>query len=219
MQGFPEGEMRRTVGDMASAAVEVLLVDDDAIVRSWLRASLAGSEFRVAGEAATLDAAVDLLARRHIDVLLVDFHLAGTSGVELLRDLRGRGILTAAVVMTASPEPGLNETAREAGAQGVMLKSARPEDMLAALRAVAAGESSFDPAHPPRPTTLAPLGRREREVLTLIGSGLTNREIAERLELGEETVKTHLERVYAKLGVSRRAEAVAAAHRLGLLGH
>ena len=201
-----------------AATVNVLLVDDDAIVRSWLRAVLAGSDFRVAGEASGLRETADLLARRPVDVLLVDFHLDDVTGVELLRALRARGDTTPALVMTATPEHGLNEAAREAGAQGTVLKTSEPTQLLGALRSVAGGGRSFDGRHPPRDPALAPLAPREREVLALVAGGLTNREIATQLQVGEETVKTYLERAFAKLGVSRRAEAVAAAHRLGLLG-
>ena len=203
---------------MPPAELEVLIVDDDEIVCAWLRRSLAGTEFRVAGEAPSHAAALKLLKRRHIDLLLVDFRLKDTNGLEFIRGLRADERMTPAVIMTASGERGLSEAAREAGAQGTLVKSSNPDSLLAALRAVAAGETWFDPGHPSRATDTSPLTRREREVLTLAARGLTNRETAEQLELGEESVKTYLERAYAKLGVSRRAEAVAEAHRLGLLG-
>ena len=121
--------------------------------------------------------------------------------------------------MTARSEPGLNEIAREAGAQGTVLKRGRAEDLLAVLRAVVNGESTFDPEHPRvragngRPS----LSKREREVLGFVAAGATNSEIAGEPGIGEETVKTLLARAYAKLGVRRRAEAVATAHERGLL--
>jgi DNA-binding NarL/FixJ family response regulator len=210
--------LRTIVNGMPTTQLEVLIVDDDEIVCAWLRASLAGTEFRVAGEASTRAAALTLLERRQIDVLLVDFQLQGENGLELVRGLRTEGRMTPVVIMTASPQRGLSEEAREAGAQATLLKSSKRKSLLAALRAVAAGKTWFDPAHPRRSEDAAPLTPREREVLTLVARGLTNKETAEQLELGEETVKTYLERAYSKLGVSRRAEAVAEAHRLGLLG-
>lgn len=203
---------------MPTAPLEVLIVDDDEIVCAWLRASLAGTEFRVAGEASSRAAARRLLERRRIDLLLVDFQLQGENGLELVRGLRAEERMTPAVIMTASPQRGLSEEAREAGAQATLLKSSKRESLLAALRAVAAGKTWFDPAHPSRSEHASPLTPREREVLTLVARGLTNKEAAEQLQLGEESVKTYLERAYGKLGVSRRAEAVAEAHRLGLLG-
>jgi DNA-binding NarL/FixJ family response regulator len=203
---------------MPRTRVEVLIVDDDQIVCAWLAASLVGTEFRVAGDAPSRALALTMMERRHIDVLLVDFQLPRESGLELVRELRADGRMTPAVVMTASAHQGLSEAAREAGAQGTLLKSAKQKSLLAALRAVAAGKTWFDPAHPSRRDGESPLAPREREVLTLVAHGLTNREIAARLELGEESVKTYLERAFGKLGVSRRAEAVSEAHRLGLLG-
>ena len=203
---------------MAPAQVEILIVDDDDIVLAWLRASLSGTELRVAGEAASRAAALILVERRRIDLLLVDFQLQGENGLELVRGLRAEGRTTPAVIMTASPQRGLSEAAREAGAQGTLLKSAKRASLLAALRAVAAGKTWFDPAHPSRSDDVSPLTPRERQMLALVARGMTNREAAEQLGIGEESVKTYLERAYGKLGVSRRAEAVAEAQRLGLLG-
>jgi len=136
-----------------------------------------------------------------------------------VRELRLGGEPAAAVVMTAKPEPGLNEVARAAGAQGTVLKRGRADDLLSVFRAVMEGGSTFDPEHPrARPDNgTTPLSKREREVLSLVAAGATNSEIARELGIGEETVKTLLARAYAKLGVRRRAEAVAAAHERGLL--
>jgi DNA-binding NarL/FixJ family response regulator len=200
----------------------VLVVDDDAVVRAWVRLSLEGTEFYVAGEAATAEEAHTLVGRRRPKVLLVDLHLGGkgsTSGIELVRELRLQGEPANAVVMTARPEPGLNELARSAGVQGTVLKRGRANDLLDALRAVISGASTFDPDHPTARLDEggAPLSRRELEVLGLVAAGATNNEIAAGLGIGEETVKTLLARAYTKLGVRRRAEAVAAAHERGLL--
>jgi DNA-binding NarL/FixJ family response regulator len=202
--------------------VSVLVVDDDAVVRAWLRMSVAGTEFYVAGEAASADEARSLVARRNPRILLVDYHLGNKgaqSGVELVRELRVDGVRAPALVMTARPEPGLNEAARAAGVQGTVLKRGQANDLLVALRRVVAGSGVFDPEHP-RAVEAGegpPLSKREREVLTLVAGGKTNHEIAEQLGIGEETVKTLLARAYSKLGVRRRAEAVAAAHERGLL--
>lgn len=204
---------------MPRSAVELLIVDDDEIVCAWLTASLASTEFRVAGEAPSGAAALKLLERRRIDMLLVEFQLQDENGLELVRGLRENGRMTPAVIMTASAQPGLTEASREAGAQATLLKRRKRGSLLTALRAVAAGKTWFDPAHPVRPRAERALAPREREVLSLVAHGLTNREIAEQLTLGEESVKTYLERAFTKLGVSRRAEAVSEAHRLGLLGH
>ena len=195
----------------------VLLVDDDEMVRGWVRLALEGSEFRVAGEAANAADAAELAARRRPDLLLVDNKLGGDVGTELVRDLRRRGVTAPAVVMTASAQRGFNETAREAGAQGTVLKTGKVDELLGALRMVMAGEEAFDARHPVRAPGRGALTPREREVLRMVAAGSTNREIAAALSVGDETVKTMLGRAFAKLGVRRRAEAVAAAHERGLL--
>jgi DNA-binding NarL/FixJ family response regulator len=202
--------------------VSVLVVDDDAVVRAWVRMSLDATEFYVGGEAASAEDARSLVERRRPRVLLVDLHLGAKgsmSGVDLIRELRVAGEPAFAVVMTARPESGLNEVAREAGAQGTVLKRGKADDLLAVLRAVVEGGSTFDPEHPrARAGNGTPsLSKREREVLGWVAAGATNSEIAGELGIGEETVKTLLARAYAKLGVRRRAEAVATAHERGLL--
>ena len=187
------------------------------MVRGWLRLSLDGSEFRVTGEATTPAEALELVERRRADVLLVDYNLGADVGTELVRELRQRGLTAPVVMMTANSQRGFNEAAREAGAQGTMLKSGRPDELLETLRAVIEGEEVFDGRHPQRPAGRAALSPRERDVLRLVAAGSTNREIAEQLDVGDETVKTLLARTFAKLGVKRRAEAVSEAHKRGLL--
>jgi DNA-binding NarL/FixJ family response regulator len=119
--------------------------------------------------------------------------------------------------MTAGATGGLNEAARDAGVQGTVVKSGRGDELLTALRTVLDGRSTFDPRHPRRTSEQAPLTPRERDVLRLVAAGGTNAEVAAQLGLGDETVKTLLGRIFLKLGVRRRAEAVAVAQRAGLL--
>jgi DNA-binding NarL/FixJ family response regulator len=202
---------------VSSLEVTVLLVEDDSMVRGWVRLALEGSEFRLAGEASTAAEALELARRRRPDLMLVDYRLPDRAGTEHVRDLRQQGIDIPAVLMTANAERGLNEAAREAGAQGSVLKSGRIDELLGALRSVLAGEPAFDLRHPRRPPGRAALSPREREILRLVAGGATNREIASKLEVGDETVKTLLARTFAKLGVRRRAEAVSAAYSRGLL--
>lgn len=197
--------------------LSVLVVEDDAMVREWVRMSLEGSEFRIAAEASGAEAALELSRRRMPGLLLVDYRLGRTIGVDLVRTLRDAGVTAPAVLMTANPEDGFNERARAAGAQGTFLKTGKPEELLKTLRAVASDRESFDSRHPKRPPGHAALSRREREILKLVADGSTNREIAAQLGVGDETVKTLLARTFAKLGARKRAEAVAAAHRDGLL--
>lgn len=197
--------------------VAVLLVEDDAIVRAWVRLALAESEFRIAGEASTAGEALELAGRRAPALLLVDHNLPDGTGTELVRTLRERGFLVPAVLMTAGATGGLNEAAREAGVQGTVVKSGRDDELLTALRTVLEGRSTFDPRHPQRTPAQTPLTPRERDVLRLVAAGGTNAEVAAQLGLGDETVKTLLGRIFLKLGVRRRAEAVAVAQRAGLL--
>lgn len=202
---------------MTEPEISVLLVDDDAMVRSWARLAITGIGFRVAGEASGAAEALELCRRRAPTLLLIDYQLGGSTGTDLLRELRGQGVTAPAVIMTANRQHGLNEAAREAGAQGTVLKTGSAEELVDALRLVAAGGVSFDARHPRRPPGRAALSRREREVLGFVAEGRTNREIAAALGVGDETVKTMLARTFAKLGVRRRAEAVSEAHRQGLL--
>ena len=195
----------------------ILLVDDDEMVRGWVRLALDGSGFRVVGEATTAAEAADLVRRRCPDLLLIDQRLPDGTGTELVRSLRQGGIATPALLMTANRFTGFNELVREVGAQGSVLKSGSVEELLAALRMVAAGERVADVRHPARVVERGALTPREREVLRLVAAGLTNREIADRLDVGPETIKTLVARTFAKLGVRRRAEAVAAAHQRGLI--
>lgn len=191
------------------------LVDDDAIVRSWVRQSLAGSEFRVAGEATTAGEVSDLLARRNPSVLLVDYRLPDLPATDLVRSLRAQGVQARVLVMTAAPAAGLNEAVLEAGAQGVLRKRGDRDELLAALRAVAAGKRHLDPEHPKRSPGQAGLSVRERQVLRLAARGATNPEISRTLGIGTESVKTLLSRVFVKLGARNRVEAVDRAREQG----
>jgi DNA-binding NarL/FixJ family response regulator len=197
--------------------ISVLLIEDDSIVRAWVRLSLDGSEFRLAGEATTAAEAHELAARRRPSLFLVDHQLPDGIGTELVKELRLEGYSAPALLMTAHGRQGLNEAAREAGAQGSVVKSGSAEELLHAMRAVCEGGEYFDPAHPRRAAREAALSPRERQVLQLVAAGQTTRAIAGELGISETTVKTLLGRVYEKLGVGRRAQAVAAAHERGLL--
>ena len=209
--------MRNDPGPAGAAEVAVLVVEDDAMVGDWLRRALEGSAFRIVGIAHTGAEAIDLVDRRRPVLLLVDQRLPDVVGTELVRDLRRRQVTAPAVLMTANAEEGFNEAARDSGAQGTVLKSGRAEELLSTLGSVSAGRTSFDERHPRRQPGRGALSPRERDVLRLVAGGATNRDIAAKLSVGEETVKTLLSRIFAKLGVRRRAEAVSEAHRRGLL--
>lgn len=196
--------------------ISVLLVEDDAMVRAWIEAVLKGTEFRVSGAATNAAQGVELAASREPDLVLTDYRLPDRPGTELVRELRLRGSRAPVVVMTANQERGLNEIAREAGAQGTALKGSSTE-LLESLRAVVDGAQVFDSRHPDRRSDHVTLSPRERAVLKLIAGGQTNAEIARALGVSSETVKTLVARIFEKLGARRRAEAVSTAHELGLL--
>ena len=199
-----------------TAEISVLLVEDDAMVRAWIESVLSESEFSVAGVAGSAAEGVELAARRQPQLVLTDYRLPDRAGTELVRELRLRGVLAPVLVMTANEERGLNELARDAGAQGTVVKGGSVE-LLESLRAVSSGAQTFDLRHPRRPEGHVSLSPRERAVLQLIAAGQTNAEIAIALGVGSETVKTLVNRIFQKLGTRRRAEAVSAAHELGLL--
>jgi DNA-binding NarL/FixJ family response regulator len=169
--------------------ISVLLVEDDAMVRGWIEAALRGSEFRVAGVAKTAAEGIELAGRRNPRLVLTDYRLPDRVGTEFVRELRLRSVAAPVIVMTANQERGLNELARSAGAQGTVLKGGSAE-LLESLRAISAGQQTFDVRHPPRKAGHVTLSPRERAVLQLVASGQTNAEIAGALGIGAETVKS-----------------------------
>lgn len=200
-----------------TGTIAVLLVEDDAMVRSWVTYALEPTEFVVTATAASVAEALDAVDRKPPSALLVDYRLVDGTGTELVRALRLKGVTAPAVLMTANPEQGFNEAAKEAVAQGSVLKTGRADELVETLRRVVRGDASFDHRHPRRDPARAALSPRERDAIQLVAGGATNRQIADELGVGAETVKTLLARAFAKLGSSRRAEAVAEAHRQGVL--
>lgn len=198
------------------ACRRVLVVDDDAIVRRWVREALRGSHYVIAGEAATAAAAKTLIDRRSFDVILADYRLGSETAASLVRSLRLLGVGTPALIFTAWPVPGLNEVARESGAQGTLVKTGSASDLIKALDEVCDGRQRIDAHHPPQ-SRMPSLTTRERAVLGLIAEGMTNREIAGRLQVSVNSVKTLQARASAKLGTSRRTETVVVAKNRGLL--
>ena len=197
-------------------AIRVRVGGAAAMVREWIEPALAATEFRVAVAANAAEGA-ELALRRNPALILVDYRLPDRVGTELVRELRLRGIRSPAVVMTANPERGLNETARDAGAQATVLKTGSVESLLGPLRAVSRGEQAFDGRHPERKSEHVGLSPRDRAVLSLVAAGQTNPEIALACGISAKTVKTLTQRIFWKLGTRRRAEVVSTAHELGLL--
>jgi DNA-binding NarL/FixJ family response regulator len=206
--------------------ISLLIADDHPVVRNGLRGIFTGDpEFEVLGEASSGVEAVTLAVARRPHVVLMDLRMPGGDGVTAIRELRDRLPEVRVLVLTTYGDDADVLAAIDAGATGYLLKDAPREELLRGVRAAARGESVLSPTvaatllgrvRAPEPET--PLSRRELEVLRLVAAGATNREAAARLFISEATVKTHLLHVYAKLGVSDRAAAVAAGYELGLLG-
>jgi DNA-binding NarL/FixJ family response regulator len=213
--------------------IRVVLVDDQAMVRAGLRMVLAAEpDIEVVGEAADGAAGVREVTEQKPDVVLLDVRMPGMDGLEAARRILAADLPTRVVVLTTFDEDEYVAAALRAGVSGFLLKVAPPEDLVAAVRTVAAGQGLLDPAvtlrviqsyaaapspDPARAQALAQLTERETDVLALVAAGLSNAEIAARLYLGEATVKTHVSRVLLKLGLRDRVQAVAFAYESGLV--
>ncbi|MDY6055033.1 response regulator transcription factor [Micrococcus sp.] len=217
--------------------IRVALVDDQALIRSGL-AMLVGSQpdLTVVAEAATGREAAGSVAVAGADVVLMDVRMPEMDGIEATRALLARPNAPKVVVLTTFDLDEYALDAIEAGASGFLLKDAPPEELLTAIRTVHRGDAVIAPsttrrllAHmaprlrpdagrcPEERAAVDSLTPREREVLTLMGQGESNLEIAAHLVLSEATVKTHVGRVLAKLGARDRVQAVLTAHRTGLV--
>ncbi|MEU8969059.1 response regulator transcription factor [Streptomyces monashensis] len=204
--------------------VRLLLADDHPVVRAGLRAVLETEPgLVVVAEAATAEEAVVRAGAGDVDVVLMDLRFGrGMGGAEATAAITARPGAPRVVIVTTYDSDADTLPAIEAGATGYLLKDAPPEELAAAVRSAAAGRTALAPAVADRlmnrlraPGTS--LTRRETEVLALVAEGLSNQAVGRRLHLTEGTVKSHLARVYAKLGVDSRTAAVAAATGLGLI--
>ena len=207
-----------------SEAIRILLVDDHPVVRDGLGGIFAADAgFTVVGEAGDGGEAVRLGQQLEPDVILMDLRMPGMDGLEAIRELGRRGVTSRVLVLTTYDTDSYVLPAIEAGATGYLLKDAPRDDLFAAVRAAARGESVLSPAVASvlmqrlRSTETPTLSSRELEVLELVAAGNTNRDIAGKLFVSEATVKTHLLNIYAKLGVNDRAAAVAEGYNRGLL--
>jgi DNA-binding NarL/FixJ family response regulator len=203
--------------------IDVLLVDDHALMRAGLRALIDAAEgMQVVGAAADGATALESARELHPDVVLMDLSMPGLDGAEATRRMTAELPDVQVLVLTSFADGETVVRALDAGAAGYLLKDAEPASLVDAVRAVASGQSPLDPRVartylstrrvPARPE----LTDRERQVLSLVGMGLANKQIARRLGIREGTVKAHLTRVFQQIGVQdRTAAALWAREHLG----
>ncbi|WP_413805678.1 response regulator [Streptomyces sp. OE57] len=203
--------------------IRVFVLDDHEVVRRGLHDLLdAEPDIEVVGDAGTVDHAMARGPALRPDVAILDVRLPDGDGITVCRELRSRMPGLACLMLTSFDDDDALLDAIMAGAAGYVLKQIKGSDLVSAVRTVASGQSMLDPAttarlmstlrgdtapQEPRDEVLAGLSPREREILVLIGDGLTNRQIGKRLFLSEKTVKNHISRLLAKLGVERRIQA------------
>ena len=204
--------------------IRLLLADDHPVVRAGLRAVLESEpDIVIVDDVATAEAAVELALTADLDVILMDLQFGpGLGGIAATGQIVSREGAPRVVVLTTYDTEADIIAAVAAGAAGYLLKDAPPEDLVAAVRTAAAGQTALAPAITDRlvdrmraPATS--LSAREAEVLTLVADGLSNDQIAQRLFLSEATVKSHLVHVFAKLDADSRTAAVAIAVNRGLI--
>ncbi|MFD7639474.1 response regulator [Kitasatospora sp. NPDC059795] len=203
-----------------SAPIRVFLLDDHEVVRRGVHDLLDSEpDLEVVGEAGTVEQALARVPALRPDVAVLDMRLPDGDGVSVCRELRSRMPQLACLMLTSFDDEEALLDSIMAGAAGYVLKQISGTDLVTAIRTVASGQSMLDPGAATRlmarlrgeATAPAPdfpnLTEREREILALIGEGLTNRQIGERVFLAEKTVKNHISRLLAKLGVERRVQA------------
>src|SRR5215211_7320057 len=198
--------------------ITCLIVDDHEVVREGLRLSLSRApHIRVVGEASDGAAAVALAERRKPDVVIMDVRMPGMDGLEATEQLTSKVPDSSVLIFTAYSERSLLARGLESGAKGYVLKEAPHQTLVRAIEKVAQGEGYIDPAL--MPAFLTGKGRedlltgREREILQLLADGMSNADVAERLFISQETVKSHVRHILGKLEADTRTHAVAIALR------
>ncbi len=211
---------------MSTTPIKVFLLDDHEIVRRGVRELLEAEEdIEVIGEAGTAESALARIPALRPDVAVLDVRLPDGDGVSVCRDIRSKMPEVACLMLTSFGDDEALFDAIMAGASGYVLKQIRGIDLVGAVRSVAAGASLLDPQaasrvmrrmrdQAARADPLAGLTPQERRILELIGDGLTNRQIGERMFLAEKTVKNYVSALFAKLGMERRTQAAAYAVRV-----
>ncbi len=204
--------------------IRILLADDHPVVRAGLRAVLESEEgLRIIADVATAEEAITRSAAGGIDVVLMDLQFGGSmGGAEATKQITALAEGPRVLILTTYDTETDILTAIEAGASGYLLKDAPPEELTAAVRAAAAGQSALAPLIAQRlmqrmRMPSQSLSGREAEVLTLVAEGLSNKQISQQLFLSQATIKSHLVHIFAKLDVDSRTAAVATAEARGLI--
>ena len=215
----------------AKLLIRILLIDDHAVMRLGLRTLIENQQgLKVVGEASGRPDALELAEREQPDIILLDLSLPGTDGVDLIPELQAVAKEARILVLTGVLDPEAHKRAIHLGAMGVVLKEKAPEVLIKAIEKVHEGEVWLDRAmvanvvgqrsrfreikkDDPEAAKIATLTEREREVVALIGEGLRNRQIADRLFISEGTVRNHLTTVFNKLEVSDRFELLIFSYR------
>jgi DNA-binding NarL/FixJ family response regulator len=206
--------------------IRVVIADDHAVVRAGLAQLLATFQgVELVGTAANGEEAVSLCAEREPDVVLMDLEMPVLDGIEATARIRAAQPGVAVVVLTSFSDRQRILRALDAGAAGYLLKDAEPGELAKSIEAAARGEAPLDPkaarallSARRAPTVAETLSEREREVLAMVGQGLPNKVIAQRLAISEKTVKAHLTSVYRQIGVTDRTQAALWAARNGVTG-
>jgi DNA-binding NarL/FixJ family response regulator len=206
-----------------TSPIRILLADDHSVVRAGIRQFLErAADLRVVAEADDGDAARRLIAQHRPDVAVLDIQMPRATGIEVAGWSRANVPTTGILILTAYDDDPYVQAGLAAGANGYVLKTAAPDEMVQAVRDVYEGKQVLDPAIRARAVArlggeFEPLSERELEVLALAARGYTNKAISVQLVISDRTVQGHLAHVYAKLGAATRTEAVMRAVSLGLL--
>jgi two-component system nitrate/nitrite response regulator NarL len=208
--------------------MKIIIVDDHPLVRKGIRSLLSlEEEMEIVGEAATFSEAIQLIENQQPDVAIIDLRLGESSegsGLDVVEACQKRGLKCKFIILTSSPSTLDFQKACAVDVDGYLLKEAFPEELLMTIKLVGKGRKYFDPGLMEtviykKNQAWEKLTPKEQEVLLLLAEGLTNREIAEKLYIGESTVKKHVSQILAKLELTDRTKAAFYVYNQGLIGN